>query len=163
MSVSLLSSLIGVLMGKGVWPLNAHRHKMWKFIINFWATVCKTVRPMLSDHCLSFMAVCDIWMDQDETRYGGRCYVRWGPSSTQRGTASLPQFSAHVLCGQMAGWINMPLGMQVGLGPGDNGPSSPTWANPKRAQQCPLFSAGVCYGQGHPSQLLLSSCFLIHD
>ena len=113
--------------------------------------------------CPLWLSVCDIWMDQDETRYGGRCYVRWGPSSTQRGTASLPQFSAHVLCGQMAGWINMPLGMQVGLGPGDNGPSSPTWANPKRAQQCPLFSAGVCYGQGHPSQLLLSSCFLIHD
>ena len=30
-----------------------------------------------------------------------------------------PQFSAHICCGQMAGWIKMPLGMEVGLGPGD--------------------------------------------
>jgi len=29
-----------------------------------------------------------------------------------------PQFSAHVCCGQMAGWIKMALGMEVGLGPG---------------------------------------------
>jgi len=27
-----------------------------------------------------------------------------------------PQFSAHVYCGQMAGWIKMPLGMEMGLG-----------------------------------------------
>jgi len=35
----------------------------------------------------------------------------------QRGTA--PQFSAHICCGKMAGWIKMPLGMKIGLGPGD--------------------------------------------
>jgi len=29
------------------------------------------------------------------------------------------QFSAHVRCGQTAGWIKMPLGMEVRLGPGD--------------------------------------------
>jgi len=28
-----------------------------------------------------------------------------------------PQFSAHVYYGQTAGWIEMPLGMEVGLGP----------------------------------------------
>ena len=28
-----------------------------------------------------------------------------------------PQFSAHVCCGQTAGWIKMPLGTKVGLGP----------------------------------------------
>jgi len=28
-----------------------------------------------------------------------------------------PQFSAHICCGQMAGWIEMPLGRKVGLGP----------------------------------------------
>jgi len=48
----------------------------------------------------------------------------------QRGTARLPQFSAHVSCGQTAGWIKMPLGREVDLGPGDGhcvrrGPSSP--------------------------------------
>jgi len=30
-----------------------------------------------------------------------------------------PQFSAQVRCGQMAGWTKMPLGMKVGLVPGD--------------------------------------------
>jgi len=33
--------------------------------------------------------------------------------------AQLPQFSAHDCCGQMAGWIKMPLSIEVGLGPGD--------------------------------------------
>ena len=67
-----------------------------------WATVCKAVRPVLSDRCLSCQSVCDIgvlcpngWMDQDATWYRGRprprphC-VRWGPSSPapERGTAT---------------------------------------------------------------------------
>ena len=29
-----------------------------------------------------------------------------------------PQFSTHVYCAKTAGWIKMPLGMEVGLGPG---------------------------------------------
>ena len=35
---------------------------------------------------------------------------KWGHSS--------PHFSAHVCCGQTAGWIKMPLSTEVGLGPG---------------------------------------------
>jgi len=31
----------------------------------------------------------------------------------------VPQFLAHICCGQMAGWIKMPLDMEEGLGPGD--------------------------------------------
>ena len=65
-------------------------------------------------------------MDQDATWYKGRpsprrhC-VRWGPSSALPKKEAEPprQFSAHVYCGQTAGWIKMPLGMEVGLGPGD--------------------------------------------
>jgi len=41
--------------------------------VDFWATVCKTVRPMLSDRC-PVCPVCDVgvlwsngWIDQDET------------------------------------------------------------------------------------------------
>jgi len=41
-----------------------------------------------------------------------------------------PHFLAHVSYGQMAGWIRIPLGTEVGLGPGDivldGGPTSPT-------------------------------------
>jgi len=77
---------------------------------------------------LSVCPVCDIgvlrpsgWMDQNATSYGGRPWprphcVRWGPSSPPKGAHS--QYSAHVYCGQMAGWIKMSLGMEVGLSPG---------------------------------------------
>jgi len=37
--------------------------------------------------------------------------------SPKRGKAP-SQFSAHVYCGQTAGWIKMALGIEVGLGPG---------------------------------------------
>jgi len=73
----------------------------------FWATVCKTVRPVLSVRCLS---VCDVgvlwpnygWMDEDETWHGGRprprshC-VRWGPSSLLPKGAQPPIFGPCLL------------------------------------------------------------------
>jgi len=43
------------------------------------------------------------------------------------------QFSAHVYCGQMAGWIKMVLGMEVGLSLGDfvlNGDRAPRKFSP---------------------------------
>ena len=63
------------------------------------------------------------WTDQDATWYGGRprpkrLCVRWGRPPSKKGAEPLPQFSAYVRCGQTAGWIKMPLGMQVGLGSG---------------------------------------------
>jgi len=48
-----------------------------------------------------------------------------------------PHFSAHVYYGQTAGWIRIPLGKEVGLGPRDvvlDGDPSPS----KRAQS-PIF------------------------
>ena len=39
------------------------------------------------------------------------------PSSPKRGR-SPPKFAAHVYCGQTAGWIKIPLGTKVDLGPG---------------------------------------------
>ena len=53
-------------------------------------------------------------MDQGATWYSGRPRL----PLPQRGTAP-NLFSAHVCCGQMVGWIKMPLGMEVDLGPGD--------------------------------------------
>ena len=129
---------------------------------SFWATVCKTVRPMPSDRCLSSpvlavclsvcVSVCNVralwpngWMDQDQTWRAGRprpwphC-VRWGPSPPlPKGGGFTPIFG-HICCNQMAGWIKLPLGMEVGLGPGDivlDGDPAP----PKRAQP-PIF--GPC-------------------
>ena len=37
------------------------------------------------------------------------------------GTPTPTQFLAHVYCGQMAGWMKMPLGTEVDLGSGHNG------------------------------------------
>jgi len=75
------------------------------------------------------------WMDQDPTWYGGRLRprqrcVRWGLGTQlppKRDTT--PQFSAQVFCDQTAGWMKMPFGTEVDLGPGhivlDGDASSP--------------------------------------
>ena len=36
-----------------------------------------------------------------------------------KGAEPLPKFSAHVYCGQTAGWMKLVLGMEVGLSPGN--------------------------------------------
>ena len=41
------------------------------------------------------------------------------PAPLRKKGAQPSQFSAHVCCDQMAGWIKMPLGTMVGLGPGN--------------------------------------------
>ena len=46
------------------------------------------------------------WMDQDEA---------W----SELGLGPGQKFSAHVYCGQTAGWMKLVLGMEVGLSPGD--------------------------------------------
>jgi len=56
------------------------------------------------------------WVDEAGTWHGGT----WGPSPLpQRGPEFPPQYLAHFYCGQTAGCIRMPLGMDVGLSPGD--------------------------------------------
>jgi len=83
-----------------------------------------TAAPPLFGMCLLFP---NDWMHQDTTWYKPRPRrhsARWGLTSpTERNTANpplvSPQFSAHVCCGQTAGRIKMPLGMEVGLGPCD--------------------------------------------
>jgi len=58
-----------------------------------------------------------------------------------------PQFSAHVYCGQSAGWIKMALGKELGLGPVHivlDGDTSPL---PAKRGQSPQFLAHLCCGQ----------------
>jgi len=73
------------------------------------------------------------WMHQDATWYGGtprpkRQCVGWDPASPPL-IGHSPQFSANVRCCQTAAWTKMPLGMEVGLGPGqfvfDGDPATP--------------------------------------
>jgi len=95
----------------------------------------------------------NVWLDQDGTWHGGRpqprrpCGVRWGHSSPPQKGAQLPKFSAHVYCGQTAGWIKMVLVMEVGLSPGDfvldGDPALPQ----KGGGAPPQFSAHVYCGQ----------------
>jgi len=65
---------------------------------------------------------------------------RWSP-----GAEPPPQFSAHVYCGQTAGCIKMPLGMEIGLSPGDfvlDGNPAPT---PKGAERHPFFGSRLLW------------------
>ena len=89
----------------------------------FWATVCKTVCPILSARCLSVLSVTFVYLDQSVGRIKlplgveiglgpGHIVLSGDPAPPpRRGTP--PQFSAHICCGQMAGWIKMPLGVEV--------------------------------------------------
>ena len=119
---------------------------------------------MLSDRCpicLSCLSIClfvsnvgvlwpNGWIDRDETWQGGRprsrphC-VRWGPTSPSPKGAQ-PQFSAHICCGQMVGWIKIPRGMEVSLSPGDSVLDGDPASSPKRGG-APQFLAHVYCGQ----------------
>jgi len=94
------------------------------------------------------------WMDQDATWYGGRPRPRprakRGPSHPKNGHSR--QFSAHVCCGQRAGWIKMPpLGAKVGLGTGHivlhGDPAHPPPSKKRGTASFPIFDS-------HGSQLI---------
>jgi len=119
----------------------------------FGATVCKTVRPMLSDRCpvCHVLSVTFVYCGQTVGRIKMKLgmQVGLGPGHNvldrdpapppQRGGGGDPQFLAHICCGQMAAGIKMPLGLEVGLDPGDCvrwGPRSPP---PKQGAEPPNF------------------------
>ena len=84
-------------------------------------------------------------------------------SSSPKGHSNLHTFR-HVYCGQKAGWIKMPFGTEVGLGPGhivlDMDPAPP----PKDAQQNSpprLFSPCLLWPTGRPCQQLTSFYFVL--
>jgi len=62
-------------------------------------------------------------MDQDGTWHGGgqgpRHIVLDGDSAPLPKKGADPPFPAYFCCGQRSGCMKMPLGMEVGLGPGD--------------------------------------------
>jgi len=94
---------------------------------HFWATVCKTVHPILSDRCLSVLSCLSVTL---------------------------------VYCGQTVGWIKMPLGMEIGLGPGCivlDGNPAPSHRK-GHSSPSPLFGPRLLWPNGRPSQQLLNSC-----
>jgi len=97
-------------------------HTVW-----FWATVCKTVRPMLSNRCpvslscpvlsMTLVYCCQTvgWIKMKlgmQVGLGSGHIVLDGDPAPLPQKGQSPQFSAHVYCGQMAGWIKMPLGAE---------------------------------------------------
>jgi len=83
-------------------------------------------------------------------------------TSRKKGTPTLTQFLAHVYyCGQMAGWMNTPLGTEVDLGT-VHIVLGLVPAVRKRGTAAPPLFAHVYCGHGRPSQLLLSSCFKLN-
>ena len=90
-------------------------------------------------------------MDQDGTWHGGRPWSsphcgRWGHISPPK--RELPHFSAHLYCGQTAGCIKMPFGMEVGLSSGDfvlYGDPDPC---PKGAEPHPIFDPRLLWPNG---------------
>ena len=136
--------------------------------LGFWATVCKTVRPMLyhphdtgmqvawalatlcymgthlSTHvcCGQMAAWIKMPLGMEVEASARRLCVKWGPSSPsqKRGRSPSPIFGPCPLK-PTAGWINMALGTEAGLGPGhivlDGDPALP----------CPQFSAHFHCGQ----------------
>jgi len=138
---------------------------------------------------LSAPSVCNVgvlwpnsWMDQDATWYRGRPRPRWhcvrgviyifktglilsdenSDNLTQlpswKGAQPPPHFSAHICCGQVAGWIRIPLGMEVGLVPADivlDVDPVTLWGTAP-----PLFGPCLLWPNSHPSQQLLSSCWI---
>ena len=136
---------------------------------------------MLLDRCPVRLSVYNVgvlwpngWMDQDETWHAGsprpHC-VRW-VSAPPPPKGHSPQFSAHNCCGQMAGWITMQLGREVGLGPSDivsHGDSSPL---PKKGAEPPIFGPCLLWPNGWTAgwikmplgtKVSLGSCHIVLD
>jgi len=78
------------------------------------------------------------------------CWMGTQLPLTQRGTAPT-QFSAHIWCGQMAAWIKMPLGMELGLSPGDFGlDGDPTLPSREKGAEphSPIFGPFLLWPDG---------------
>ena len=124
--------------------------------MHFWATVCKTVHPMLSDRCLCcpVLSVTLVYCGQTvawiKMKLGMQVCLGHGHTVLDGDPAppapkQSPRCLAHIWCGQMAGWIKMLHGREVDLGPsdimlnGDQASSSPKMAQPPIFSPCLLW------------------------
>jgi len=99
------------------------------------------------------MSIVAKWLDGSRRHLARRwalvqailCWIGTQLPSPKRGWSH--QFLAHVCCGQMAAWIKMPLGTEVGLGPGDFVFDGDPIPQKKRAQPPTQVLAHVYCGQ----------------
>ena len=86
-------------------------------------------------------------VDKDVTWYGARprprrlCVIDGDPVPLPQKGGGAPQFSAHVYCGQTAGWIKMPLGTKIGRSPDDFVLDGDPASLPKKGRSPPNFRA----------------------
>jgi len=90
----------------------------------------------------------------------GHTVLDGDPAPSGKG-AQPPQFSSHACSGQTAGWIKMPLGREVGLGPGHIMLDEDPAPLPQMGTARTIFGPCLLWPNGHPSQLLLSTCSFI--
>ena len=137
-------------------------------IVDFSATVCKTVRPVLSVRCLSCVHVMLVYCGQTvgwikmklgvEVGLGHGHIVLDGDPDPPSPKGHRPQFSAHVLW--PSGWMDQDATWYVGRPQSRPhcvrcGPCSPKRVQPPPP---PIFGPYLLWPNGRPSQLLLSTC-----
>ena len=66
----------------------------------------------------------------------------------KKGTDAPLQFSAHVYCGQMAGWIKVILGKEVGLSSGDFVSDGDPAPSPENGAEPPIFGPRLLWQNG---------------
>ena len=121
-------------------------------LLAFWATVCKTVRPIPSDRCLSCLSVMSVTLVYCGQTVGwvkmplgmvvglspGHIVLDGQPALSPKEHS--PHFLPISVVVKAAGWIKVSLGMEVDLSPGDfvrDGDSAPL---PKKgAEPLPNF------------------------
>ena len=92
-------------------------------------------------------------MQQDVTWYGARprrrrLCVRWGPRSPPKGGHRYHPIFGPCPLWPMAGWIKMPLGMEVGLGPGHIVLEGTQLPLPKKETEPPIFGPFLLWPNG---------------
>jgi len=112
--------------------------------VSLWANLSDHVDHVVCLSVLSVLSVCNVgvlwpngWTDQDKTWHS--CMPRPWPKPSL--------FSAHICCGQRAGWFKMSLGTEVGIGLGDtllDGDPAP----PKRDKAPPIFGLYLLWPNG---------------
>jgi len=131
-------------------------HLVWRSA-SAQATLCKmgTQLSPKRGHSPHFSTISTVAKRLD----GSRCHLVWKQALAHATLCQMetqlspeghsPQFSAHVRCGQTAGWIKMPLGMEVGLGQGDivlDGTQLPP--PKKKGTQSPIFAPCLLWPNG---------------
>ena len=79
----------------------------------------------------------------------GDIVLDWDPAPPpQKGGRAPTKFSAHVYCGQTAGWMKLVLGVDVGLSPGDFVLDGDPVSFPKRERSPPIFVPCLLWPNG---------------